>query len=227
MIKNIVFDMGGVLIHFKPAALLAHFDISPADRDLMLKEAFGSVAWIQLDRGTISAGEALEAMQANLPERLHPVAEELVNLVRIQFIVSVIVYFSAVNGWWKLELRPMKGMEQLLGELKELGYGIYLLSNATVRQPEYFPLIPGSQYFDGQIISAQWKLLKPQHEIYETLLREYGLRAEECFFVDDLNINIEGALCAGMSGTVFDGDAARLRRDLRRAGVPVKTDADR
>ena len=209
MIKNIVLDMGGVLIHFKPAALRAHFDISPADRDLMLKEAFGSVAWIQLDRGTISAGEALEAMQANLPERLHPVAEEL------------------VNGWWKLELRPMKGMEQLLGELKELGYGIYLLSNATVRQPEYFPLIPGSQYFDGQIISAQWKLLKPQHEIYETLLREYGLRAEECFFVDDLNINIEGALCAGMSGTVFDGDAARLRRDLRRAGVPVKTDADR
>ena len=209
MIKNIVFDMGGVLIHFKPAALLAHFDISPADRDLMLKEAFGSVAWIQLDRGTISAEEALEAMQANLPERLHPVAEEL------------------VNGWWKLELRPMEGMEQLLGELKELGYGIYLLSNATVRQPEYFPLIPGSQYFDGQIISAQWKLLKPQHEIYETLLREYGLRAEECFFVDVLNINIEGALCAGMSGTVFDGDAARLRRDLRRAGVPVKTDADR
>lgn len=175
----------------------------------MLKEAFGSVAWIQLDRGTISAGEALEAMQANLPERLHPVAEEL------------------VNGWWKLELRPMEGMEQLLGELKELGYGIYLLSNATVRQPEYFPLIPGSQYFDGQIISAQWKLLKPQHEIYETLLREYGLRAEECFFVDDLNINIEGALCAGMSGAVFNGDAARLRRDLRQAGVPVKTDADR
>ena len=206
MIKNIVFDMGGVLIHFKPAALLAHFDISPADRDLMLKEAFGSVAWIQLDRGTISAGEALEAMQANLPERLHPVAEEL------------------VNGWWKLELRPMEGMEQLLGELKELGYGIYLLSNTTVRQPEYFPLIPGSQYFDGQIISAQWKLLKPQHEIYETLLREYGLRAEECFFVDDLNINIEGALCAGMSGAVFNGDAARLRRDLRQAGVPVKTE---
>ena len=209
MIKNIVFDMGGVLIHFKPAALLAHFDISPADRDLMLKEAFGSVAWIQLDRGTISAGEALEAMQANLPERLHPVAEEL------------------VNGWWKLELRPMKGMEQLLGELKELGYGIYLLSNAKSDLPRYFDLIPGSECFDGKIVSAQWKLLKPQHEIYETLLREYGLRAEECFFVDDLNINIEGALCAGMSGTVFDGDAARLRRDLRRAGVPVKTDADR
>lgn len=206
MIKNIVFDMGGVLIHFNPIRLLSHFDISQADRDLLLKEAFGSVAWIQLDRGTVSAGEALEAINANLPERLHAVAEEL------------------IHGWWKLELRPMEGMEPLLKELKELGYGIYLLSNATLRQPEYFPLIPGSRYFDGQIISAQWKLLKPQREIYETLLREYGLRAEECFFVDDLNSNVEGALWAGMSGAVFDGDTARLRRTLRRAGVPVKTE---
>ena len=203
MIKNIVFDMGGVLIHFKPAALLAHFDISPADRDLMLKEAFGSVAWIQLDRGTISAGEALEAMQANLPERLHPVAEEL------------------VNGWWKLELRPMKGMEQLLGELKELGYGIYLLSNATVRQPEYFPLIPGSQYFDGQIISAQWKLLKPQHEIYETLFREYSLKPEECFFIDDLHLNVEAARWCGMESFRYQNDIARLRAALREAGIPA------
>ena len=209
MIRNIVFDMGNVLIRWCPEVFIDRLGIPEEDRPALLQEVFTSVDWIQLDRGTISAGEALEAMQANLPERLHPVAEEL------------------VNGWWKLELRPMEGMEQLLGELKELGYGIYLLSNATVRQPEYFPLIPGSQYFDGQIISAQWKLLKPQHEIYETLLREYGLRAEECFFVDDLNINIEGALCAGMSGAVFNGDAARLRRDLRRAGVPVKTDADR
>ena len=40
-------------------------------------------------------------------------------------------------------------------------------------------------------------------------------------------INSRLALCAGMSGAVFNGDAARLRRDLRRAGVPVKTDADR
>ena len=203
MIKNIVFDMGGVLIHFKPAALLAHFDISPADRDLMLKEAFGSVAWIQLDRGTISAGEALEAMQANLPERLHPVAEEL------------------LNGWWKLELRPVEGMERLLGELKELGYGIYLLSNANVDLPKYFDRIPGSECFDGRIVSAEWKLLKPQPELYRVLLREYGLKAEECFFVDDLAVNVEAAVQTGMSGTVFQG-ADSLRRALAQAGVPVR-----
>ena len=87
--------------------------------------------------------------------------------------------------------------------MKELGYGIYLLSNAKEDLPEYFPLIPGSECFDDGIISARWKLLTPQPEIYQTLLREYGLRAEECFFIDDLNINIEGAWLVGMDGACF------------------------
>ena len=117
----------------------------------------------------------------------------------------------------------MEGMAALLEELKGLGYGLYLLSNATVRQPEYFPDIPGSQFFDGAVISAHWKVLKPEREIYEILFREYGLDPSECFFVDDLNINVEGALCAGMDGYVFDGDMGRLRQALRRAGVMVKT----
>ena len=114
----------------------------------------------------------------------------------------------------------------LLRELKELGCGVYLLSNATVRQPEYFPGIPGSQFFDGAVISAHWKVLKPEREIYEILFREYGLEPSECFFVDDLNINVEGALCAGMDGYIFDGDVGRLRQALCRAGVPVKTGED-
>ena len=109
---------------------------------------------------------------------------------------------------------------ELVRELKALGYGVYLLSNAKEDLPEYFPLIPGSECFDDGIISARWKLLKPQPEIYQTLLREYGLRAEECFFVDDLNINVEAAMLTGMSGTVFRG-AGELRRSLREAGIPV------
>ena len=107
-------------------------------------------------------------------------------------------------------------------ELKGLGYGIYLLSNAKLDLPLYFDRILGSECFDGRIVSADWKLLKPQPEIYETLLREYGLQAEECFFIDDLNINIEGAWFAGMDGAIFDGDLPRLRRALNDAGVPVK-----
>ena len=64
--------------------------------------------------------------------------------------------------------------------------------------------------------------MKPQPEIYRTLLREYDLQAEECFFIDDLNINIEDARFVGMDGAIFDGDLPCLRQALNAAGVPVK-----
>ena len=204
MIRNIVFDMGQVLILWRPELLAAGLGVPEEDVPLLQKAVFGSVQWIQLDRGVISQEDALAAMCRELPERLHASAGEL------------------VRGWWKQPLRPVPGMEALIAELKGLGYGIYLLSNASSDLPEYFGRIPGSQYFDGKIVSADWKLLKPQHEIYETLFREYGLKPKECFFIDDLTINIEGAWFTGMSGAVFDGDMARLRQNLRASGVPVK-----
>ena len=116
----------------------------------------------------------------------------------------------------------MEGMEDLVRELKELGCGVYLLSNATLRQPEYFDRLPVSRYMDGQMVSAFHQLLKPQHEIFEAMLREFSLRAEECFFVDDSVANVEGAYCAGIAGAVFDGDVPRLRQALNAVGVGVK-----
>ena len=206
MIRNIVFDMGNVLIHYIPQVFMDRLGVPEEDRPLLAREVFGSVEWIRMDRGTLDQEEAVAAMEARLPRRLWEYARRL------------------VLGWWlDGPLMPMEGMAALLEELKGLGYGLYLLSNATVRQPEYFPDIPGSQFFDGAVISAHWKVLKPEREIYEILFREYGLDPSECFFVDDLNINVEGALCAGMDGYVFDGDMGRLRQALRQAGVMVKT----
>lgn len=204
MIRNIVFDMGNVLIHWDPRVFVDRPDIPEEDRPLLLKEVFGSVEWIQLDRGSISLDEGIAAMCRRLPERLHAVAREL------------------TLDWWKRCLLPVEGMADLIRELKDMGYGIYLLSNAKADLPCYFGRIPGSECFDGRIVSADWKLLKPQHEIYETLFREYGLKPEECFFIDDLNINIEGARYVGMDGAVFDGGMEPLRRALRAAGVPVQ-----
>ena len=206
MIRNIVFDMGNVLIHYIPQVFMDRLGVPAEDQPLLAREVFGSVEWIRMDRGTLGQEEAVAAMEARLPRRLWEYARRL------------------VLGWWlDGPLMPVEGMAALLEELKGLGYGLYLLSNATVRQPEYFPGIPGSQFFDGAVISAHWKVLKPEREIYEILFREYGLEPSECFFVDDLNINVEGALCAGMDGYVFDGDMGRLRQALRQAGVMVKT----
>lgn len=204
MIRNIVFDMGNVLIHWAPERFLERENIPAEDRPAILKEVFGSVEWIQLDRGSIPPEEGIAAMCRRLPERLHAAVREL------------------TLGWWRRNLLPVEGMADLIREIKGLGYGVYLLSNAKVDLPQFFPMIPGSECFDGKIVSADWKLLKPQPEIYETLFREYGLKREECFFIDDLNINIEGAWFVGMDGVIFDGDLPRLRQALNAAGVPVK-----
>ena len=202
MIQNLVFDMGNVLIHWQPPLILEREGLPEEDRPLILKEVFGSVEWIQLDRGSIPPEEGTAAMCRRLPERLRDAARDL------------------TWNWWRRNLLPVEGMADLVRELKGLGYGIYLLSNAKADLPQYFGLIPGSECFDGRVVSADWKLLKPQPEIYWTLFREYGLKPEECFFIDDLNINIEGAWHVGMGGTIFDGSLPRLRRDLNAAGVP-------
>ena len=204
MIRNVVFDMGNVLIHWKPNLFVEDLGVPEGDRALLLREVFGSVEWIQMDRGTLSMEDGLDVICRRLPERLRGPAREL------------------TLNWWRRWLLPMEGMADLVRELKGLGYGVYLLSNAKLDLPLYFDRIPGSECFDGKIVSADWKRLKPQPEIYETLLREYGLRAEECCFIDDLNSNIEGAWLVGMDGAIFDGDLPRLRRALNDAGVPVK-----
>lgn len=204
MIRNIVFDMGNVLLHWDPERFLEREAIPEADRPLLMEEVFGSVEWVQLDRGCISFEEGLSAMCRRLPEGLHGPARRL------------------TLRWWERHLLPMEGMGELVRELDGLGYGIYLLSNAKADLPQYFDRVPGSECFDGLVVSADWKLLKPQPEIYRVLFREFGLKAEECFFTDDLNINIEAAVLEGMAGAVFRG-ADRLRGDLIAAGVPVRS----
>ena len=201
MIRNIVFDMGQVLIHWTPEQFTADFPISAEDRALLHREVFRNVEWIMLDRGTITEEAATASICRRLPAHLHPYAADL------------------VSGWWKNPRKPMEGMAELVRELKENGYGIYLLSNASLRLRTYFPWIPGSDWFDGLFVSAEHKLLKPQHEIFETFLDTFSLEPSECFFIDDGPANVEGAIRAGMSGAVFLGDAKRLRRELRQAGI--------
>ncbi len=204
MIRNVVFDMGQVLIHWTPHVLLEPFHLTPEEENMVLRELFQSVEWVRLDRGSMTHGEVIEAVCSRLPERLHPCVREI------------------VTRWDEWTLVPMEGMAALLVELKGLGMQIYLLSNANRKLREYFPRIPGSECFDGLMVSAEERLLKPQHEIFEALLSRFGLKAEECFFVDDAPANVEGAAEAGLSGTVFYGDVPRLRRELRKAGIPVE-----
>ena len=202
MIKNILFDMGNVLIRFDRKLFLDRLEVSEADKDILLREVFANVEWAQMDRGTKTEETALESMRKRLPQRLHGAAETL-------------------TLHWDEPLVPIEGMYELVEELKEKGYGIYLLSNASYRQHDYWPGIAASKFFDGTLISADVHAVKPQPEIYNLCLEKFGLKAEESFFVDDVGANVEGAVNCGLQGAVFFGDVARLRRELRAAGVHV------
>ena len=201
MIDTIVFDMGQVLIRWTGELLLEKYGLNDEDKGLLLRELFGDVEWVMLDHGTISFEEAAEAVCRRVPEHLHGVVREV------------------VTGWWQQPMRPIPGMADLVRELKGNGYGIYLLSNANLALRSYFPRIPGSECFDGLMVSAEEKLLKPNPEIFRALLERFSLEAERCFFVDDSPANVEGAMRVGLSGCVFKGDTQALRRKLRSTGI--------
>lgn len=201
MIKNVIFDMGQVLIHWTPDLYLSRYDLTQEQKQLLRTELFGGVEWVQMDRGSITEEDAADAVCARLPRKLHGIAEEL------------------ITGWWRLPIEPVDGMAELIAQLKNKGFGIYLLSNAGLPLRRYFRWIPGASYFDGLMVSSEEKMLKPHYEIYRALFERFDLKPEECFFVDDNPINVEGAKCCGMAGTVFRGDVNRLKRELLDAGL--------
>ena len=202
MIRNILFDMGNVLIRFDRDYFIDRLGISPEDKQLLMREVFQSVEWVRMDRGSMVEADAVASCCQRLPEHLHDAAEKLIQM-------------------WDRPILPIPGMYELIEELKSKGYGIYLLSNASYRQHAYWPGVAASRFFDGTLISADVHAVKPQPEIYNLCLEKFGLKAEESFFIDDVGANVEGAVNCGLQGAVFFGDVARLRRELRAAGVNV------
>lgn len=201
MIKNIVFDMGQVMIRWQPEYYLSQGNFSEEEKQLLLKEVFRSVEWVQLDRGSISLEEGAAAMGSRLPEHLHSA-----------------VWDYAID-WYRFPLVPMPGMAELVRELKAKGYRIYLLSNCSLPLRQHYHRIPGLEVFEDVFISSEHRLLKPQHEIFEKFFDTFGLEPSECVFIDDAVTNIEGAWECGMSGVVFRGDAAELREELVRRNI--------
>ena len=202
MIRNILFDMGNVLIRFDRDFFISRLGVAEEDRQKLMREVFLSVEWVQMDRGPIVEEQAVAQVCRRLPGHLHDAAEKLIAM-------------------WDRPILPIEGMYELVEELKNAGYGIYLLSNASLRQHEYWPRIPASRFFDGTIISADEGVMKPDAEYYLRALNRFGLKADECFFVDDVPSNIEGALYCGIPGAIFRGDASLLRKQMRAAGIQI------
>lgn len=200
MIRNLVFDMGNVLIHFNPRYFVKRLGaMDPHTEDLLVREVFGSLAWSLMDWGAIDEAECERRVLLRLPQALWETARQLIH-------------------HWTSPIVPMEGMESFVHKCKEAGYGIFLLSNASRRLHTYWPDIPASGLFDGMVVSADLQCVKPMPEIYRHLLEKYNLIPEECLFIDDMAINVAGAMQVGMQGFVFHKNVDEL--DQRVFGVP-------
>ena len=201
MIRNIVFDMGNVVIRFDPPFFLDRAGIQdPEDRRLIMNELFLSVEWARMDAGSLTEKTAEPLILERIPERL-------------KSTVSSLLYT------WAYPRDMIPGMEELIGRLKEAGYAIYLLSNASAAQHEYWPKFPVSRLFDGKLISCDVKVVKPCQRIYQLFTEKFSLTPQECVFIDDAPANVAGAVACGWQGIVFHGDSAELERKLAAFGV--------
>jgi putative hydrolase of the HAD superfamily len=191
--------MGKVLLHYDSMKVCRRFCNTAEEMQQVCTSVFISPEWLLLDMGLISEEDALKRMHARLPEG-H--AREAARL--------------CMAHWHEYCMWEVDGMRDLIKELKNRGFGIYLCSNASVRLLScYQQKIPAVELFDGILFSSEVKCMKPQKEMYEHLYRRFDLKPEECFFIDDLDLNIQGAAETGMKGYCFaDGDVAKLKEVL-------------
>jgi len=186
MIKNVVFDIGNVLVTFEWERLAREIGFTDKDLQVLAEKVIGD-RWVEFDRGVMSEDEALKYVQEAIPG----LEEKFATLWhRIDEAIHVYPY---VNEWMR--------------ELKSEGYKIYLLSNFPKRlfEKEANQKFDFIRYTDGKVISSFVKLIKPDRAIYEYLLNTYSLKAEECVFVDDRPQNVEVARALGMKGIIFEG----------------------
>lgn len=199
MIRNIVFDLGNVLCLWNPEEQLDMYVDHPMDKDILMKVVFLSEEWQQADGGR-PLEEVIEVMQSKLPKDLQNTARLL------------------VENWWRL-VPINEELCELAATLKEQGYAIYMLSNTSEVFHKLAPRIPHLEVFDGLMLSYEEKLAKPDERLFRRLFERFGLKPEECFFIDDLETNMETARGLGMDGYVYDGNNEHLKQALREKGI--------
>ena len=197
-VSNIVFDMGGVLMDWNPTKISQALCPDPDDAALVAHAVFDSREWGWVDAGAIEPETVAWTAKLKLPERLHDMAD-----------VFALHWFDVFD--------PFPEMGVLVRELKEAGYGVYLLSNAGTTFESYRARIPAIEVFDGVLVSCYEHVVKPDAAIYRLLCERYGLDPASCLFVDDMLRNVVGAERAGMQGYHYDGNVDALRTFIRES----------
>lgn len=202
MYQNIIFDLGGVVVDYKPKDFLMDHFLNQRAEDEVYDLTFGSKEWEALDRGVITRGTANRLMLENAAER------------------GRTFEVQAVIDEWQSILRTNRRTVKAMCTLKLKGYRLYYLSNIAqdvideIRQRDFFPL------FDGGIASCEVHLNKPDPRIFSLMMQKYGLAYDETLFVDDTKANAQAAYNLGITGILYKGHKS-FSRALRLCGVEI------
>ena len=192
-IKNIVFDLGRVIIKFEPKEYIEQ-NVPEEKREDFYNGIFGSTEWLMLDRGTLSYEDAKKIFKERVPG-----ADKQIDRL---FDVDLFEI-----------LQPIEENVKLLSKLKKK-YNLYILSN--FHQPAFehiFKKYDFFRLFDGHTVSCYYYLLKPEKEIYDTLIDKFNLIPEETVFIDDTKVNIDACEKEGIRG-IHLPDYTELKQKL-------------
>lgn len=207
MIKNIIFDLGNVLLSWKPDEYFKKSGYDTLTFNLIMNDVFKSPEWLSLDNGDLTTPEAIEL-----------IAEK--SSLRKEYISSLFNLRTKI-------IYPLTENIRLLPELKKKGFKLYFLSNFPL---DFFEEVKKEynffRYFDGGIISAEVRHSKPDIKIYKILLEKYSLNPEECFYIDDIEINVRAAESAGLKGYCYKS-SSDLPEELQTILDSIITEASR
>lgn len=194
MIKNVIFDIGNVLVDFCWKEHFAGFGFDEAMVERLGRAMVLSPVWGELDKGIWTDDQLLEGFIKNDPE-----LQEEICLVFSHFATIVRMYPGSVE-WVR--------------SVKEKGYKVYYLSNYAERaRRDGVKELVFMNEMDGGIMSYEVKTIKPDEKIYQLLFEKYGLKPEECVFLDDSPANIETGRRLGMHG-ILVSSPEQAKREL-------------
>ena len=204
MYKNVIFDIGGVMVDFDPRDFLLDRFCNAAIEEKVYRLTFGSETWQKLDAGLCTRYEGNQAMLAAAGEEgcAFEVQEVLEN--------------------WTSILRVRRRMVELVRRLKNHGYCVYYLSNIP---EDILPLLMSrglEGVFDGGVASCDVHINKPDPRIYQALLEKYNLKATECVFIDDSRPNVQTAFQLGMNGLQMKESVGTLVRSLATCNISLR-----
>lgn len=183
MIKNIIFDLGNVIINYDQNHIIDCFTNNEDEIKYIYDEIFHAPEWALMDLGTITNEQAIEIINKRNNFKYEKLTQDF------------------LNEWYKKQ-SINRDIVQIAKTLKNNGYNLYVLSNMANATYEYFKDDEFFSLCTGIVISAQEHIKKPDEKIYRLLLARYNLNAEECLFIDDDDSgkNYETANKIGING---------------------------